>query len=133
METIVTEKFAIQLTLEHPEIYADVITEKLGIKPNRKQLPAEGSGGKSRAGRSFWRTEHVFEGNRYFFEEVEDLVTVLAQKRAFITEFNKKGTVTVTIQLAGQVNIGDVAKPELLQQMAALGICLGLEVFPIFG
>ena len=127
------EEFAIQLTFEHPDISPDVVTEKIGIEPIHRRLATPGVGsGQSRGENHFWRIEHVFEGKRFFFEEVEELLAVLTEHRAFMAEFNKKGIVTITIQLSGQVNIGDEAKPDLLYQMAVLGVRLGVEVFPVF-
>ena len=78
-----------------------------------------------------WRHVVRKQGQRRFFAGLPQLLTRLLPKREFLARIvSEGGSAMVIVNLPGDVNMGDVVKPETLRLLADLGLELGLEVFP---
>ena len=73
------------------------------------------------------------EGRRHFFAGLRDLVRHLQPRHRFLKQWTAEGgRVSLTVNLPGDVNMGDNLEPDTLRLMSELGIELGVEVFPKF-
>jgi hypothetical protein len=132
--------YSIRLSIRHPRIDPDLVTAKLGLTPHVSQ--AVGKYRKTRTGaplpgthkETAWAFAYDVEGKRSFLKEVAELVSRLKAKAAFLHELTDTGgSIAIYVHLPGNVNIGDVIRWQDLEQMVALRINFGVEVFPDFG
>ena len=118
--------YSIRLLIRHPELAVQTITAYLGTNPTY-------SWDASDRGRSdtMWSLETWTEGKRNFFDELGDVLGWLEGKQALIKEVRAGGgKVIVIAQLSGQSNVGDELSPEAMARASALGVSIGVEVFP---
>jgi hypothetical protein len=77
-----------------------------------------------------WCAERKVLGERFFVKEVLRLVEWLEKRKEFVATLTNGGEVRINVQLAGGANIGDTLRADTLERIAALRVCLGVEVFP---
>jgi hypothetical protein len=131
------ERYTIRLLIVHPDISAEEIDNRVGL--TARHFWSQGEPRRTPNGRQLggFRTEttwcHVTrtQGRRHFFAGVRDLVRHLQPRHRFLTQWTAGGGhLSLTINLPGDVNMGDDLEPETLRLMSDLGIGLGVEVFP---
>ena len=114
----------------------DAITKALGLRPQyfwRRGEPRRTPGGTELGGihnETMWRHTIRKKGRR-FFEGLWAFLSRLQPKRDVLAQLvSGGGTMTLIINLPGDVNMGDVLEPRTLRLMSELGVELGVEVFP---
>jgi hypothetical protein len=128
--------YYVQLQVLHPELLAKDISDGLDLHPEGAfdrghRMPPYGSGEPvGTYKKTVWYSGRRVEAQRLFTSDVIKLVNWLESKKAFVAVLTERGTVTINIHLGGLRNIGDVLEPTLLARLAALGVCLGIEVYP---
>jgi hypothetical protein len=132
-------RFAIRLSIRHPNIDPDRITKTLQLKPHLSAMV--GSVRKTPTGAilpglhkySVWSHSFRVERNRFFFRDAVKLIDRLEPHKAFLIEIQETGgTICLTVHLPGDTNIGDVFSWREMARLSALRIDLGIEVFPEF-
>lgn len=116
--------FSTRILVTHPSMSVADMTVNMGEKPDHSNEPLNGKGG-------FWSRVGETTGKRNFFSEVSDIVSWLEGKGTNIQRILATGGhIQVIVQLPGDRNTGDSWKPSDMARAAALGISLGVEVFP---
>ena len=70
------------------------------------------------------------KGRRHFFKDISGIADRLEPSRAFLAKIVDEGArISLTVNLYGDKNIGDVLSWREMQRLADLKIDLGLEVF----
>lgn len=116
--------FSIRVLVRHPAMGVADLTRGLGDEPDYSGEPTEGKA-------AFWSRISETRGERGFFTEVTDVISWLEGKRAFVREvLDSDGSIAVIAQLPGDRNIGDSWNAGAMARAAALGVSLGVEVFP---
>lgn len=118
--------YSIRLLIRHPTLSVQAITAYLGVEPSYSWDAGE-------AGRSdsMWALETWTAGERCFFDELGAVLGWLEGKPTFIKHTRiGGGKVSLIAQLAGRVNVGDELSPETMARASALGVSIGVEVFP---
>lgn len=116
--------FSIRVLVRHPAKRVADLTRGLGEEPDYSGEPIDGKV-------AFWSRVSETSGERGFFSEVTDVISWLEGKNAFIREvLDSKGSIEVIVQLPGDRNIGDSWNAGAMSRAAALGVSLGVEVFP---
>ena len=130
-------KFETVLMIKHPSMDPARISMKLGLRPwyaCKAGEPRVTHVGKPLPGvnpTSGWVWKEETAGKRLFFENVLDLVRRLEPSSKFIAEIvDGDGSVSITVRLPGENNIGSSLDWPGLARIAALKIKLGIEVFP---
>lgn len=134
-----TLRYNVRFIIRHPAINPDVITRTLQIEPTRAAMVGtlmktpKGEVLRGRHRDSVWSCTLRLARNRFFFREVVDLIEKLEPHKDFLVGLTESGgTATVTIDLPGDTNIGDVLPWRQVARLGALRIELGIEVFPEF-
>jgi hypothetical protein len=100
------------------------LTRRLGEEPDYSGEPTDGKV-------AFWSRVSETRGERGFFSEVSEVITWLEGKNAFVREvLDSEGSIEVIVQLSGDRNISDSWNAGVMARAAALGVTLGVEVFP---
>jgi hypothetical protein len=100
------------------------LTCGLGEQPDYSGEPTEGKV-------AFWSRVSETRGERGFFAEATDAISWLEGKSAFVREvLDSEGSIEVIVELPGDRNIGDSWNAGVMARAAALGVSLGIEVFP---
>jgi len=131
--------FTIRLSIHHPDIDPQIITNELGLEPymswkaNEKRINPRGVELPGLAIDSRWN--HVFDfqnvDTRLFFKKLAEIINPLTPHRTFFKKIvNEGGRVCIGIHLPGSVNQGSNLSIEALQKLSDMNIELGLEVFP---
>jgi hypothetical protein len=132
-------QFAYALNLKHPIWPATRISAALPLSAIREWSVGQGRqtpNGRKLPGvhkQTSWGHWVQVRGRKDFFDEIVKLVSVLENHQDFLGEFLESGgTVTIDIQLPGDINIGDTISSHDLVRLPHLGINLSIEVFPSF-
>jgi hypothetical protein len=132
-------RYSVRLLIKHPNIDPIQITDALRLKPNSSGVgdsPRMTSAGKALPGvnkESNWSHWFRVEKNRLFFSDVVKLIDKLEPHRDFMHEIvNGGGDISLIVSLPGDINIGDNFRWQDMARLSALGIELGIEVFPDF-
>lgn len=130
-------KFAIVLMIKHPGMDPARISMELALQPWHSWKVGEPRitpFGKPLPGvnpASYWIWREETTGKRLFFENVLDFVSRLEPSSKFLAEIvDGGGSVSITVRLPGENNIGSSMDWPGLARIAALKIKLGIEVFP---
>lgn len=118
--------YSVRLLIRHPTLAVQAITTHMGTDPTYSWDVGD-------LGRSdtMWSLETWTEGNRNFFGELGDVLGWLEGKPALVNDvLAGGGKVTLIAQLSGQSNVGDELRPEAMARASALGVGIGVEVFP---
>lgn len=116
--------FSLRVLVRHPAMCVADLTRGLGEEPDHSGEPTEGKG-------AFWSRVSETRGERGFFSEVTDVISWLEGKSAFVHKvLDSEGSIEVIVQLPGDRNIGDSWNAGVMARAAALGVSLGVEVFP---
>lgn len=116
--------FSIRVLIRHPAKCVAELTRGLGEEPDYSHEPTDGKA-------AFWSRVSETRGERGFFSEVTDVISWLESKSAFVREvLDSEGSIEVIVQLPGDRNIGDSWNAGAMARAAALGVSLGVEVFP---
>ena len=116
--------FSIRVLLRHPVVCVADLTRGLGEEPDYSGEPTDGKV-------AFWSRVSETRGEREFFSEVTDVISWLEGKSTFVREvLDSEGSIEVIVQLPGDRNIGDSWNAGVMSRAAALGVSLGVEVFP---
>jgi hypothetical protein len=135
-------QFRISLQLRHPTMDLSFATAKFGLIPRRQWVsgaarttmagaPLEGTND-----RSYWTApllggEMLDSSNQDLEETLELIVDQLRPHAEFLTGFRlSNGSTSLAIGIFGPENFGIGLAPQLLGGLAALGIELGLDVYP---
>jgi len=118
--------YSIRLLIRHPVLTVQAITAYLGADPTYSW-----DAGVSGRSDTMWSLETWTEGERNFFDELSDVLGWLEGKSAFIKDVRAGGgKVTLIAQLSGKSNVGDELSPDAMARASALGVSIGVEVFP---
>jgi hypothetical protein len=125
------------LVIRHPSVDPDEITRRLGLtaqvswKYGDQRLTPKGAPlGGSRT-ETYWCHRVTSEAPRELAVVVSDYLVRLSARRSGIEEMMAGcGRIELDVSLYGGENAGEVLSSELLGQMHALGVGLGIEVFP---
>jgi len=132
-------RYGIRLLIIHPNIDPAVISSKLQLREcmrwmagTKRQTPTgtplPGIHSDTRWGYSF-----EVEENRFFFNDVKNFLKKLEPHKEFILELTDTGgSVSIIVNLPGDINIGDTFEWKDLELLISLRIDLGVEVFPHF-
>jgi hypothetical protein len=116
--------FSIRVLVHHPSMSVADLTVCMGDEPDHSREPLDGRD-------AFWSQVGETTGKSGFFSEVSDVVSWLEERGAGIQRILATGgSIQVIVQLPGDRNTGDTWKPSDMARAAALGISLGVEVFP---
>lgn len=116
--------FSIRVLVHHPAMCVADLTRGLDEEPDYSGEPADGK-------IAFWSRVSETRGERGFFSAVTDVISWLEGKSAFVREvLDTEGSIEVIVQLPGDRNIGDSWSSQTMARAAALGVSLGVEVFP---
>lgn len=116
--------FSIRVLVTHPSMSVADLTVRMGEQPDHSREPLDGR-------YACWSRIGQTAGKREFFSEVSDVVYWLEEKNSDVRQILKTGgCIQVIVQLPGDRNTGDTWKPSDMARAAALGISLGVEVFP---
>ena len=119
--------YGVRVLIRHPTLSVQAINERLNAQPTY-------SWGFDDPGKSdtMWALVTWTEGGRYFFEEIDHVLEWLEDKAAFVQDVHTAvgGKVVIIAQLSGSANIGDELSPGTMGRAAALGVSIGVEVFP---
>jgi hypothetical protein len=116
--------FSIRVLLRHPTMCIADLTRGLGEEPDYSGEPTDGKV-------AFWSRVSETRGERGFFSEVTDVISWLEGKSTFVREvLDSEGSIEVIVQLPGDRNIGDSWDAGVMSRAGALGLSLGVEVFP---
>lgn len=116
--------YSVRVLVRHPAMCATDLTRGLGEEPDYSGEPTDGKA-------AFWSRVNETRGERKFFSEVTDVISWLESKSTFVREvMDTKGSIEVIVQLPGDRNIGDSWRAMDISRAAALGVSLGVEVFP---
>lgn len=119
-------KFSIRVLIRHPTMTVEEISRHLDCEPTYFQTSADTSDAKTA-----WSVVSWTEGVRFFFGEVSDVIDWLERKPEFISAMQLGGgKMCVIAQLSGKENIGDELSPKTMARAAAIGVSIGVEVFP---
>lgn len=131
--------YRISLAIRHPNMDPADITRALGLRPTRSWLA--GSERRTPAGtrlsginvNSYWTTGKDAVGKRAFFDGVIEMIQQLESLSDFLGLVTSTGgTVDITVNLPGRVNVGDTIAASDLARLSRLNVNLGVEVFPHF-
>lgn len=129
--------YHVLLVITHPDVAPDVISKRLRREPRHSWKagdPSTTPDGAAIGGvrkRSAWSSSKQKRGHRAFFDGVKDTLDLLERHAGFLRELTDGGgEVSITVQLSGRNNIGDLFEAADMRRMAALGVSLGVEVFP---
>jgi hypothetical protein len=132
-------RYKIRLLIRHPTIDPDRITNTLRLVPHLSAMV--GNVRKNPKGAvlsglhkdSVWSYSFRVERNRWLSKDVVMLIDKLEPHRDFLIEMeNSGGSISLVLDLPGDVNIGDVFSWRDLARLGALRIDLSIEVFPEF-
>ena len=116
--------YSIRVLVRHPAMCVADLTRRFGEEPDYSGEPSDGKA-------AFWSRVSETSGKGGFFSEVTDVISWLEGKSAFVREvLDSAGTIEVIVQLPGDRNIGDSWNATAMARAAALGVSLGVEVFP---
>ncbi|WP_284194945.1 hypothetical protein [Chitinimonas prasina] len=125
-DSIRAHLYSIRLLIRHPRLSVSSISEGLGVSPthswdvNDVNRPS-----------TMWSLQTWTEGERYFFDEIGDVVCWLEGRLDFVRAvIESGGKVDLIAQLPGCLNIGDLLCPETMARASKIGIAIGVEVFP---
>ena len=119
--------YGIRLLITHPTMSVSEVASALGLEPDYSWNP----GDREFTDRMMWGRTSWTKGNRWFFNEVHDILEWLEEKQEFVLHLLASGgDLQVIVQLSGTVNVGDGLKPETMALAMKLGVVLGIEVFP---
>lgn len=124
--TAPSEFYSVRVLIKHPSWSVAEITARLMEEPDYSW--SAGEGGRTE---TMWSRVSNTAGQRLFFNEVNEVLKWIQAKGAFSKELKASGgSLCVIVELPGSVNLGDVLEPEAMQLALALGVSLGIEVFP---
>lgn len=128
------------LLIVHPDMDTERIARELGLAPElafRTGDPVILPSGRRLPGArrdTRWRYDAPAHRRRDFFAPIGSLLDHLAPHREFLRRIVREGgSVTISVNLSGVSNIGDVIEPDEMRKLVDLGIGLGVEVFPELG
>ena len=117
--------YSIRILVCHPVMSAADLASGMGEEAKYSGEPR--SNGKP----SFWSRVTETRGERGFFSGVAGAISWLEGRRVFVQAvLATGGKIEVIVNLPGDRNIGDSWKMENMARAAALGVTLGVEVFP---
>jgi hypothetical protein len=118
-------RFRIHVLALHPSWPVIALIDALGAEPDYSGEP-----GKLTLG-SFWSHRGEAQGSRWFFKEVNDAISWLEARGEQVREIIKSGgRLELIVELPGDVGIRDTWEPSQMQRAVAIGVSLGVEVFP---
>ena len=135
-------QFRISLRLRHPTMDFSFASAKFGLTPRRHWV--HGAARTTMAGEpldgtnngSYW-TAPLFGGEMLESrkQDLEEALVLVVQQLASHAEFLKgfrlsHGSASLSIGIFGPKNFGIELSPQLLGELASLGIELGLDVYP---
>ncbi|PIF27354.1 hypothetical protein CLU88_2244 [Acidovorax sp. 56] len=116
--------FSIRVLVNHPSMSVADLTRAMGADPDHSRTRADGLG-------ASWSMVDETTGKRDFFSEVSDVISWLETRSTDLQRvLATGGSIEVIVQLPGDRNTGDSWKPADMGRAAALGVSLGIEVFP---
>jgi hypothetical protein len=117
--------YSIRTLVRHPAMSVAELTRGMGDSPNYSREPSVSTRP------SFWSRVHETRGERNYFSGVSNSITWLEGKGEFIKHvLSSGGSVEVIVHLPGDRNIGDSWSAQEMARAAALGVSVGVEVFP---
>jgi hypothetical protein len=117
--------YSIRTLVRHPAMSVAELTQGMGDSPDYSREPSESSRP------SFWSRVGETRGERDYFSGVSDAITFLEGRGEFIKRvLSSGGSVEVIVHLPGDRNIGDSWSAQEMARAAALGVSVGVEVFP---
>jgi len=121
-----SEFYAIRVLIKHPSWAVAEISARLEEQPNYSW-----SVGESGRTETMWSRESYTLGQRYFFDEVHDVLEWIQSRVGFADELQTSGgSLTVIVNLPGAINLGCTLGPKTMRLAASLGVSVGVEVFP---
>ncbi|MCU7374211.1 hypothetical protein PEC18_26100 [Paucibacter sp. O1-1] len=121
-----SEFYAIRVLIKHPSWTVAEITARLSEEPDYSW--SVGERGKTE---TMWSSESYTRGQRFFFDEVRNVLEWIQSRDGFARELNiSGGSLSVIVNLPGVVNLGCTLEPETMQLAVLLGASVGVEVFP---
>ncbi|MHA7602738.1 hypothetical protein ACX12L_22745 [Alicycliphilus sp. T452] len=119
--------YGIRVLIRHPTLSVKDINACLNAQPTYSWNFDDP--GKSD---TMWSLVNWTEGGRYFFEEIDHVLGWLEDKVAFVQDVRAAvgGKIVIIAQLSGEVNIGDELSLKTMGRAVALGVNIGVEVFP---
>ncbi|WP_431052990.1 DUF4279 domain-containing protein [Roseateles sp. L2-2] len=119
-------EYSIRILVRHPTLSIDEISRYLNTEPTYSRTSDQTSDSQTA-----WSVVSWTEGNRRFFTEVDEVIDWLERRPEFISAVRHGGgKVCVIAQLSGKENIGDELSPNTMARAAAIGVSIGVEVFP---
>ena len=130
-------RYVLLFSIRHSQMSPSQISKKLGITPtyswnagDQRVTPA----GTKLSGvypSSLWSVAERVSGNRSFFDSLNNIIGKIEKCSDFFLHVSDTGgKVSLIVQLAGDVNLGDELSYESMSRLARLRISLGVEVFP---
>lgn len=131
--------YGILLAIDHPDIEPKLISKRLrrdpqhGWRAGDLRATPDGTVLPGVRKTTYWGLSKQKRGHRAFFDGIKDMLDLLERHTDFVRQMiDEGGKVSITVQLSGRQNIGDVLQPADMGRMATLGVSLGVEVFPDF-
>ena len=134
-------EFSLRVLLKHPRMSLEAITAATGVAPQLTSVlgePRLAPNGVPLAGThplhvwSYWKT---YRNQREFQPALVELLDLLEPAKPVLSSLyaglpEEGAYAAVILELQGQQNIGDDITPAVLARLCALGLSLGIEVFP---
>ena len=131
------EKHSVRLSIRHPSIASEVITEAMGVRPTHAWTmgaPKVTPTGRPLSGiypDTRWNYVLNSGNGDNLSEFLEKIIALIKEKTAFLKEIRaESGSVGVTVSLHGKVHSGNVITYTILEALAVAQVDLGIEVFP---
>ena len=130
-------RYRVLLSIKHPTLSPEMISTTLGIVPSHswrsedKRSTPKGTELGGSYEYTLWTAAKSFSGNRNFFRRIIEFIEIIENNREFIESVRETGgRISLIVQIAGDVNIGDEIGCKDLERLVRLGISFGIEVFP---
>lgn len=134
-------EFSVRVLFKHPHVSLEAITAATGVEPTLFAVlgqPRFSPNGVRLAGTHplhIWSYHKVYRHRREFQPALMELLNLLEPAKPLLSRLyggpQEEGAYAALIlHLQGQRNIGDDIEPALLERLCAMGLSLGIEVFP---
>lgn len=118
--------YSVRLLIKNTSMPVSEITASLGMEPDYSW-----SAGENGHEHTMWGHVSWTEGQRFFFDEVHEILQWLEGRKDFVSRLlSSGGELHVIVELPGAFNIGSDFTPEPMHLAAKLGVRIGIEVFP---